>query len=40
MRTIAGLWRWRHNPLCRTTDLTEARVALAGLLLILSWRRW
>ncbi|MFC8099855.1 hypothetical protein [Streptomyces sp. NPDC057363] len=36
MRAITGLWRWRHNPLCRTTDLTEAWVALAGLLLILS----
>ncbi|MEW2447036.1 hypothetical protein AB0896_05670 [Streptomyces parvulus] len=36
MRTIRGLWRWRHNPLCRATDLAEAWVALAGLLLILS----
>ncbi|MER7055084.1 MULTISPECIES: hypothetical protein [unclassified Streptomyces] len=36
MRAITGLWRWRHNPLCRTTDLAEAWVALAGLLLILS----
>lgn len=36
MRAIGGLWRWRHNPLCRTTDLAEAWVALAGLLLILS----
>lgn len=36
VRTIRGLWRWRHNPLCRATDLAEAWVALAGLLLILS----
>ncbi|WP_077799458.1 hypothetical protein [Streptomyces sp. JHA26] len=36
MRAIRGLWRWRHNPLRRTTDLVEAWVALAGLLLILS----
>ncbi|WP_210588749.1 hypothetical protein [Streptomyces sp. GESEQ-35] len=35
MRTISGLWRWRHNPLRRRTDLTEAWVALAALLLIL-----
>ncbi|MFI6369787.1 hypothetical protein [Streptomyces sp. NPDC050546] len=35
MRAIRGLWRWRRNPLCRATDLTEAWVALAALLLIL-----
>ena len=35
MRTIGGLWRWRHNPLRRTTDLVEAWVALTALLLIL-----
>ncbi|MEV5515656.1 hypothetical protein AB0L50_22540 [Streptomyces flaveolus] len=35
MRAISGLWRWRHNPLRRTTDLVEAWVALGGLLLIL-----
>jgi hypothetical protein len=35
VRAISGLWRWRHNPLCRTTDLVEAWVALAALLLIL-----
>lgn len=35
MRAISGLWRWRHNPLRRTTDLAEAWVALAALLLIL-----
>lgn len=34
MRAIVGLWRWRHNPLCRRTDLAEAWVALAALLLI------
>ncbi|MFG3153484.1 hypothetical protein ACGF7W_15755 [Streptomyces sp. NPDC048219] len=34
MRAIRGLWRWRHNPLRRTTDLVEAWVALTGLLLI------
>ncbi|WP_217250075.1 hypothetical protein [Streptomyces sp. AC602_WCS936] len=36
MRAIAGLWRWRHNPLCRPTDLAEGWAALAGLLLILT----
>ncbi|MEU6575233.1 hypothetical protein [Streptomyces sp. NPDC046805] len=36
MRAISGLWRWRHNPLRRTTDLTEAWVALAALLLIMA----
>ncbi|MBT2420381.1 hypothetical protein J7F01_12515 [Streptomyces sp. ISL-22] len=35
MRAISGLWRWRHNPLCRTTDLVEAWLALVALLLIL-----
>ncbi|MFJ8542170.1 hypothetical protein ACIRFH_09165 [Streptomyces sp. NPDC093586] len=35
MRAIRGLWRWRRNPLRRTTDLIEAWVALTGLLLIL-----
>ncbi|MET8022682.1 Rv1733c family protein [Streptomyces avermitilis] len=34
MRAIGGLWRWRHNPLRRTTDLIEAWVALTALLLI------
>lgn len=32
MRAISGLWRWRHNPLCRRTDLAEAWTALAALL--------
>ncbi|KPI20455.1 hypothetical protein OK074_1284 [Actinobacteria bacterium OK074] len=36
VRAIRGLWRWRHNPLRRTTDLVEAWVALAALLLILA----
>ncbi|MDN0196382.1 hypothetical protein [Streptomyces sp. S.PNR 29] len=35
MRAISGLWRWRHNPLRRATDLAEAWVALVALLLIL-----
>ena len=35
MRAISGLWRWRHNPLRRTSDLVEAWVALVALLLIL-----
>ncbi|MCD7440976.1 hypothetical protein K4B79_22465 [Streptomyces lincolnensis] len=35
MRAISGLWRWRHNPLRRGTDLLEAWTALAALLLIL-----
>ncbi|MFJ3234955.1 hypothetical protein [Streptomyces sp. NPDC086787] len=33
MRAISGLWHWRHNPLCRGTDLAEAWVALVALLL-------
>ncbi|MFF0200337.1 hypothetical protein [Streptomyces sp. NPDC005017] len=35
MRAISGLWRWRHNPLRRGTDLAEAWVCLTILLLIL-----
>ncbi|MEU0411985.1 hypothetical protein ABZ307_29775 [Streptomyces griseorubiginosus] len=35
MRAISGLWRWRHNPLRRGTDLAEAWVGLVALLLIL-----
>lgn len=35
MRAIGGLWRWRRNPLRRATDLAEAWMALAALLLIL-----
>ncbi|MEU6507977.1 hypothetical protein [Streptomyces sp. NPDC046942] len=34
MRAIRGLWRWRRNPLRRTTDLAEAWVALVALVLI------
>ncbi|WAZ19686.1 hypothetical protein STRCI_000758 [Streptomyces cinnabarinus] len=35
MRAISGLWRWRHNPLRRATDLAEAWVAFGALLLLL-----
>ncbi|MET9890564.1 hypothetical protein ABZZ47_10170 [Streptomyces sp. NPDC006465] len=35
MHAIIGLWRWRHNPLRRTTDLMEAWLALAALLFVL-----
>lgn len=35
MRAISGLWRWRHNPLRRTSDLVEAWLALAAMVLIL-----
>ncbi|MFD8011853.1 hypothetical protein [Streptomyces sp. NPDC058955] len=34
MRAVTGLWRWRHNPLRRTTDLVEAWVALAAAVLL------
>lgn len=34
LRAFGGLWRWRHNPLRRTTDLVEAWLAFAALLLI------
>ncbi|MEU2263979.1 hypothetical protein ABZ557_27750 [Streptomyces sp. NPDC019645] len=34
MRAVSGLWRWRHNPLRRTTDLVEAWVACAAVLLL------
>ena len=33
MRSIAGLWRWRGNPLCRSTDRAEGWLALAAVLL-------
>ncbi|MFD3924972.1 hypothetical protein [Streptomyces sp. NPDC058614] len=36
MRAIGGLWRWRHNPLRRRTDLVEAWLALAAIVLILA----
>ncbi|MGX1543329.1 Rv1733c family protein [Streptomyces adustus] len=35
MRAIGGLWRWRHNPLRRATDLMEAWLALVALLFVL-----
>ncbi|MGV9245966.1 Rv1733c family protein [Streptomyces sp. NPDC003710] len=35
MRAIGGLWRWRRNPLRRTTDLVEAWLALVALVLAL-----
>lgn len=35
VRAIGGLWRWRHNPLRRTTDLVEAWVALSAAVLVL-----
>ncbi|MFE6223972.1 hypothetical protein [Streptomyces sp. NPDC057854] len=34
MRAATGLWRWRHNPLRRTTDLVEAWVALVAAVLL------
>ncbi|MDI9887033.1 hypothetical protein QMZ92_22340 [Streptomyces sp. HNM0645] len=34
MRAVSGLWRWRHNPLRRTTDLVEAWVACAAAVLL------
>lgn len=33
-RVIAGLWRWRGNPLCRRSDRIEGWVALASLALV------
>ncbi|MCB5183420.1 Rv1733c family protein [Streptomyces antimicrobicus] len=35
MRTAMGVWRWRSNPLRRTTDLIEAWVAFAALVGVL-----
>jgi hypothetical protein len=35
MRAIGGLWRWRRNPLRRPTDLAEAWLTLAALVLVL-----
>ncbi|MFJ8294509.1 hypothetical protein ACIQ9R_01420 [Streptomyces sp. NPDC094447] len=34
MRAAIGLWRWRHNPLRRTTDLAEAWVAFTAVVLL------
>ncbi|MFJ8074209.1 hypothetical protein ACIQ7Q_09795 [Streptomyces sp. NPDC096176] len=36
MRAAMGLWRWRHNPLRRTTDLFEAWLALAAAVLVVT----
>ncbi|MFF8845581.1 hypothetical protein ACF08N_23150 [Streptomyces sp. NPDC015127] len=36
MRAAAGVWRWRHNPLRRATDLAEAWLALVAALLLLT----
>ncbi|MFJ9790143.1 Rv1733c family protein [Streptomyces globosus] len=35
MWTATGVWRWRHNPLCRPTDLVEAWVAFAAVVCVL-----
>ncbi|MER5632910.1 hypothetical protein ABT098_21075 [Streptomyces nitrosporeus] len=35
LRAVAGIRRWRHNPLCRPTDRHEAWLALTALLLML-----
>ncbi|MFJ4688739.1 hypothetical protein [Streptomyces sp. NPDC088789] len=35
MRAISGLWRWRHNPLCRASDLVECWAALVALSMML-----
>ncbi|MCX5401538.1 hypothetical protein [Streptomyces sp. NBC_00102] len=35
MRTVSGIWRWRHNSLCRATDRREAWLAFCALLLVL-----
>ncbi|MGW0857635.1 Rv1733c family protein [Streptomyces sp. NPDC002690] len=34
MRAVSGVWRWRHNPLCRMTDRREAWLAFCALLLV------
>ncbi|MEF9881382.1 Rv1733c family protein [Streptomyces sp. P9-A4] len=34
MRAAIGLWRWRHNPLRRSTDLAEAWVAFVAAALL------
>ncbi|WP_407554266.1 hypothetical protein QOM21_30745 [Streptomyces sp. Pv4-95] len=34
MRAMAGMWRWRRNPLRRRTDRIEAWVSLTAALLI------
>ncbi|MGW7354370.1 Rv1733c family protein [Streptomyces sp. NPDC054784] len=35
MRSIVGLWRWRRNPLCRSSDRHEALASLCAALLLL-----
>ncbi|MCT4353872.1 hypothetical protein M5362_12115 [Streptomyces sp. Je 1-79] len=34
MRAATGVWRWRHNPLRRTTDLIEAWATLLAVVLL------
>lgn len=34
MRVIAGLWRWRDNPLRRTTDVVEGWTGLLAVVLV------
>ncbi|MEU8761340.1 hypothetical protein [Streptomyces sp. NPDC048659] len=34
MRAAIGLWRWRRNPLRRTTDLVEAWLAFTAVVLL------
>ncbi|MFE9120375.1 hypothetical protein [Streptomyces sp. NPDC007172] len=34
VRTMSGVWRWRHNPLRRRTDLAEAWLALVTLVVM------
>ncbi|WP_406002293.1 hypothetical protein [Streptomyces sp. NBC_00829] len=36
MRTAAGVWRWRRNPLRRATDLLEAWLALVAAVLLVT----
>ena len=36
VRAAAGVWRWRHNPLRRATDLLEAWVALVAAVLLVT----
>ncbi|MFF3290483.1 hypothetical protein [Streptomyces sp. NPDC003023] len=36
MRAATGVWRWRHNPLRRATDLLEAWLAVVTALLIIT----
>ena len=36
VRTAAGVWRWRRNPLRRATDLFEAWLALVAAVLLVT----